>query len=42
MVQKVWVAGATGFIGIKVSRQLAVRGMRPRLMVRPPVRSLDS
>ncbi|MGD2022953.1 MAG: NAD-dependent epimerase/dehydratase family protein [Desulfobacterales bacterium] len=40
MVQKVLVTGATRFIGIEVSRQLAERGMRPRLMVRRPVRGL--
>ena len=40
MVQKILVTGATGFIGIEVSRQLAERGMRPRLMVRRPVRGL--
>jgi nucleoside-diphosphate-sugar epimerase len=40
MGQKVLVTGATGFIGIEVSRQLAQRGMRPRLMVRRPVRGL--
>jgi nucleoside-diphosphate-sugar epimerase len=39
-VQKVLVTGATGFIGIEVSRQLVERGMRPRLMVRRPVRGL--
>ena len=39
MVQKVLVTGATGFIGIEVSRQLAVRGMRPKLMVRRPKRA---
>ena len=39
-MQKVLVTGATGFIGIEVSRQLAERGLRPRLMVRRPVRGL--
>ena len=39
-MQKVLVTGATGFIGIEVSRYLAERGMRPRLMVRRPVRGL--
>ena len=39
-MQKVLVTGATGFIGIEVSRQLADRKMRPRLMVRRPVRGL--
>jgi nucleoside-diphosphate-sugar epimerase len=39
-MQKVLITGATGFIGIEVSRQLAERGMRPRLMVRRPVRGL--
>jgi nucleoside-diphosphate-sugar epimerase len=39
-MQKVLVTGATGFIGIEVSRLLVARGMRPRLMVRRPVRGL--
>ena len=39
-MQNVLVTGATGFIGIEVSRYLAERGMRPRLMVRRPVRGL--
>ena len=39
-MKKVLVTGATGFIGIEVSRQLAERGLRPRLMVRRPVRGL--
>lgn len=39
-MQKVLVTGATGFIGIEVSRRLAERGLRPRLMVRRPVRGL--
>ena len=40
MVKKVLVTGATRFIGIEVSRQLAELQMRPRLMVRRPVRGL--
>lgn len=34
------VTGATGFIGIEVSRQLAALGRRPRLMVRRPLRGI--
>lgn len=39
-MRKVLVTGATGFICIEVSRQLAEDGIRPRLMVRRPVRGL--
>ena len=39
-MQKVLVTGATGIIGIEVSKHLVERGMRPRLMVRRPVRGL--
>jgi nucleoside-diphosphate-sugar epimerase len=37
-VQNVLVTGTTGFIGIEVSRQLARKGLHPRLMVRRPER----
>lgn len=39
-MQEVLVTGATGFIGIEVSRQLAEQGLRPRLMVRRPLRGI--
>lgn len=39
-MKKVLVTGATGFIGIEVSRQLADRGLNPRLMVRRPLRGI--
>lgn len=39
-MKKVLVTGSTGFIGIEVSRQLAEQGIRPRLMVRRPLRGI--
>ena len=39
-MKHVLVTGATGFIGIEVSRQLAARGLNPRLMVRRPLRGI--
>ncbi|MDJ0781064.1 MAG: NAD(P)-dependent oxidoreductase [Desulfosarcinaceae bacterium] len=39
-MRKILVTGATGFIGIEVSRQLSELGWRPRLMVRRPLRGI--
>ena len=39
-MRNVLVTGATGFIGIEVSRQLLAQGLRPRPWVRRPVRGL--
>ena len=36
---KVLVTGATGFIGLEVARQLCAQGLKPRLMVRRPMRA---
>jgi uncharacterized protein YbjT (DUF2867 family) len=35
------VTGASGFIGEEVSRQLAVAGYRPKLMIRRPLREVS-
>ena len=37
-MQNVLVTGATGFIGVEISRQLVQNGSRPKLMVRRPER----
>ena len=39
-MEKILVTGATGFIGYEVSSLLSLRGFRPRLMVRRPVRGM--
>lgn len=39
-MKKILVTGATGFIGIEVSRRLAALGWKPRLMVRRPLRGI--
>ena len=38
---KILVTGASGFIGEEVSRQLAVEGYRPKLMIRRPLREVS-
>ena len=37
---KILVTGATGFIGYELSKQLALKGYTPRLMVRRPLRGV--
>jgi len=39
-MKRVLITGATGFIGLEVSRQLSTRGIKPRLMVRRPLRGI--
>jgi nucleoside-diphosphate-sugar epimerase len=36
---KVLLTGATGFIGLEVARQLCAQGLKPRLLVRRPIRA---
>jgi nucleoside-diphosphate-sugar epimerase len=38
-MRNVLVTGATGFIGYEVARKLCARGVRPRLLVRRPLRA---
>ena len=39
-MEKVLVAGATGFIGYEVAKHLSERGFNPRLLVRRPFRGM--
>jgi nucleoside-diphosphate-sugar epimerase len=38
-MKNVLITGATGFIGIEVAEELSRRGLRPRLLVRRPIRA---